>query len=81
LAKKVLFEGEKVQLTTVQKIDKTKAETKERKSKNSNQFFIWNFKKLRSEIAKEEEVPAYVIFNDATLRQLENQRPMSDSDF
>jgi len=35
LAKKVLFEGEKVQLTTVQKIDKTKAEPKERSPKTA----------------------------------------------
>lgn len=81
LAKKVLFEGEKVQLTTVQKIDKTKAETKERSPKTATNSLFEILRKLRSEIAKEEEVPAYVIFNDATLRQLENQRPMSDSDF
>ncbi|MGL3000443.1 DNA helicase RecQ [Flavobacterium sp. RSSB_23] len=81
LAKKVLFEGEKVQLTTVQKIDKTKAETKERSPKTATNSLFEILRKLRAEIAKEEEVPAYVIFNDATLRQLENQRPMSDSDF
>lgn len=38
-------------------------------------------KKLRSEIAKEERVPAYIIFNDATLKQLETERPMSDEEF
>ena len=81
LAKKVLFEGEKVQLTTVQKIDKTKAEPKERSPKTATNSLFEILRKLRAEIAKEEEVPAYVIFNDASLRQLENQRPMSDSDF
>lgn len=81
LAKKVLFEGEKVQLTTVQKIDKTKAEIKERTPKSATNSLFEILRKLRAEIAKEEEVPAYVIFNDATLRQLENQRPMSDSEF
>ncbi|VXB94764.1 ATP-dependent DNA helicase RecQ [Flavobacterium sp. 9R] len=81
LAKKVLFEGEKVQLTTVQKIEKTKTETKERSPKTATNSLFEILRKLRSELAKEEEVPAYVIFNDATLRQLENQRPMSDSEF
>nr|WP_315230619.1 DNA helicase RecQ [uncultured Flavobacterium sp.] len=81
LAKKVLFEGEKVQLTTVQKIDKTKAEIKERTPKTATNSLFEVLRKLRAEIAKEEEVPAYIIFNDATLRQLENQRPMSDSEF
>nr|WP_315146586.1 DNA helicase RecQ [uncultured Flavobacterium sp.] len=81
LAKKVLFEGEKVLLTTVQKIDKTKTEIKERTPKTATNSLFEILRKLRAEIAKDEEVPAYVIFNDATLRQLENQRPMSDSEF
>jgi ATP-dependent DNA helicase RecQ len=36
---------------------------------------------LRYEIAQEEEVPAYVIFSDAALRQMEILRPMTDDDF
>lgn len=80
-AKKVLFEGEKVQLTTVQKIAKEKPQTRERTSKTTDNSLFEILRKLRAEIAKEEEVPAYVIFNDATLRQLENERPMSDSEF
>nr|WP_315171908.1 DNA helicase RecQ [uncultured Flavobacterium sp.] len=80
-AKKILFEGEKVQLTTVQKIDKTKAEIKERTPKTTSNSLFEILRKLRSELAKEEGVPAYVIFNDATLKQFENERPMSDSEF
>lgn len=80
-AKKVLFDGEKVQLTTVQKINKEKFETQTTKTKSSANSLFEFLRKLRAEIAKEEEVPAYVIFNDATLRQLEIQRPMSDSEF
>jgi len=80
-AKKVLFEGEKVQLTTVQKINKEKFEIQTAKTKSSTNSLFEFLRKLRAEIAKEEEVPAYVIFNDATLRQLEIQRPMSDSEF
>lgn len=38
-------------------------------------------RKLRYTIAKEEEVPAYVIFSDATLRQLETERPISEAEF
>jgi ATP-dependent DNA helicase RecQ len=80
-AKKVLFEGEKVQLTTVQKVDKTKSEVKERMPKRTSNSLFEILRKLRSELAKEEGVPAYVIFNDATLKQFENERPMSDADF
>ncbi|MBP6758076.1 MAG: DNA helicase RecQ [Flavobacterium sp.] len=80
-AKKVLFDGEKVQLTTVQKISKDKSETKERVTKATVNSLFEILRKLRAEIAKEEEVPAYVIFNDATLKQLEAERPMSDEEF
>jgi ATP-dependent DNA helicase RecQ len=80
-AKKVLFEGEKVQLTTVQKISKDKPETKERVTKTAANSLFEILRKLRSEIAKEEGVPAYIIFNDATLKQLEAERPMSDEEF
>lgn len=77
LAKKVLFEGEKVQLTTVQKINIDKQEIKETKSKSITNSLFETLRKLRYEISKEESVPAYVIFSDAALRQMETERPMS----
>ncbi|TDE49112.1 DNA helicase RecQ [Flavobacterium sp. GT3P67] len=80
-AKKVLFEGEKVQLTTVQKINIDKQEVKETKSKSVANSLFETLRKLRYEISKEEEeVPAYVIFSDAALRQMETERPMSDQE-
>jgi ATP-dependent DNA helicase RecQ len=80
-AKKVLFEGEKVQLTTVQKVSKDKPEIKGRASRTAANSLFETLRKLRAEIAKEEDVPAYIIFNDATLRQLESERPMNDEEF
>ena len=80
-AKKVLFEGEKVKLTTVQKINKAQFEVKSTKAKTTVSSLFEVLRKLRAEIAKEEEVPAYIIFNDATLKQMENLRPMSDEEF
>lgn len=79
-AKKVLFEGEKVQLTTVQKINIDKPEIKETKSKTATNSLFETLRKLRYEISKEEAVPAYVIFSDAALRQMETERPMSDQE-
>ncbi|WP_426094519.1 DNA helicase RecQ [Flavobacterium sp. DSR2-3-3] len=78
LAKKVLFEDEKVQLTAVQKINSEKQETKETKSKSAASSLFETLRKLRYEISKEESVPAYVIFSDAALRQMETERPTSD---
>jgi ATP-dependent DNA helicase RecQ len=80
LAAEVLFEGEKVQLTTVQKINIDKSEIKEVKSKSVANSLFETLRKLRYEISKEENVPAYVIFSDAALRQMETERPMSDEE-
>ena len=80
LAKKVLFEGEKVELTTVQKINIEKQETKETKTKSVANSLFETLRKLRYEISKEESVPAYVIFSDAALRQMETERPISDTE-
>ncbi len=80
-AKKVLYEAEKVQLTTVQKINFDKSEKKEPKSKTVPNSLFETLRKLRATIAKEDEVPAYIVFSDAALRQMETIRPMSDSEF
>ncbi|WP_269684514.1 DNA helicase RecQ [Flavobacterium lacustre] len=79
-AKKVLFEGEKVLLNTVQKNNIEKSESKEPKSKTIANSLFETLRRLRYEISKEEEVPAYVIFSDAALRQMETNRPMSDQE-
>ena len=80
LAREVLFEGEKVQLTTVQKVNTEKADLKEPKTKSVANSLFETLRKLRYEISKEEAVPAYVIFSDAALRQMETKRPMSDDE-
>lgn len=80
-ARKVLFEGEKVKLTTVIKKVIDKNEIREAKVKPAANSLFETLRKLRYEIAKEEEVPAYVIFSDAALRQMEILRPMNDEEF
>lgn len=82
-ARKVLFEGEKVKLTTVVKKVIDKKEIKEAKSKvkTVESSLFETLRKLRYEIAQKDEVPAYVIFSDAALRQMETLRPMSDDEF
>ncbi|MBC5841829.1 MAG: DNA helicase RecQ [Flavobacteriaceae bacterium] len=79
-ARKVLFEGEKVQLTTVQKPTLEKIESKTKKGKTTANSLFETLRKLRYAISKEEEVPAYVIFSDAALRQMETNRPMSEDE-
>ena len=79
LAKKVLFEGAKVQLNNVQKVEINKTEPTAKVKTVANSLFE-SLRKLRYEIAKEEDVPAYVIFSDAALRQMEINRPMSEEE-
>ncbi|MGA9637392.1 DNA helicase RecQ, partial [Flavobacterium sp.] len=80
LAHEVLFNGEKVQLTTVQKVSTEKATIKETKTKPKNDSLFEKLRKLRYDLSKEESVPAYVIFSDAVLKQMEINRPMSDDE-
>lgn len=79
---KVLFEGEKVQLTTpVEFTKEVKTVTKEKKKKAVKDMLFERLRKLRYRIAQEEDIAAYLVFNDATLREIENERPQSDEEF
>lgn len=79
---KVLFEGEKVQLTTPVAFTKeVKTVTKEKKKKAVKDTLFERLRKLRYRIAQEEDIAAYLVFNDATLRVIENERPQSDEEF
>ncbi|QYA26347.1 DNA helicase RecQ [Gramella sp. MT6] len=77
-AKKVLFENEKVPLADVK--DK-KPQAQAEKTTTANNSLFERLRQLRLEIAREEDIPAYLIFNDAALKDMEKQRPMSDSEF
>ncbi len=79
LAKKVLFEQHSVQLADVKKVEIKQTQTiAEEKTADS---LFERLRKLRLELAKEEGIPAYLIFNDATLKEMEKERPISDAEF
>ncbi len=84
-SKKVLFGGEKVQLTTPVEFKKeTKVTAKEKKSKTkpaAKDTLFERLRKLRYRIAQEEDIAAYLVFSDATLKELENERPQTDNEF
>lgn len=79
-SKKVLFENELVELT--KPVIHTEKETKKKSVKKpiSNTLFE-RLRLLRQQIALEENIPAYLVFNDATLKEIERERPMSDEEF
>lgn len=78
-AKKVLFDNEKVFLADI-KEQQARAQDQKTTTPTANSLFE-RLRKLRLEISREEDIPAYLIFNDASLRDMEKQRPMSDSEF
>ena len=81
-AKKVLFENEKVLLTIpIEMNEKVKVTKTALPSQAKDNNLFDQLKKLRYQIAQEEKIPAYLVFSDATLRGIENARPMSASDF
>ncbi|WP_264618223.1 DNA helicase RecQ [Flavobacterium sp. 7A] len=81
LAHEVLFNGEKVQLTTIQKEIAEKATAKEsRAAKPKKDSLFEILRTIRYEISKKDKVPAYVIFSDAVLREIETHRPMSEEE-
>lgn len=79
MAKNVLFEKEKVRLADVNQVEIVK-EPEIAEKKVADTLFE-RLRKLRLELAKEEEIPAYLIFNDAALKEMEKERPMTDEDF
>jgi len=79
-SKKVLFENELVNLTRPAVITEKAAKKKAVNKVTSNTLFE-RLRKLRHSIALEEDIPAYLVFNDATLKDIEQNRPMSDEEF
>ncbi|WP_420574097.1 DNA helicase RecQ [Kordia sp.] len=80
-AKDVLFNSKKVDLANLVEVEKIQEEQKAKKPKARKNSLFERLRQLRLKIAQEEGVPAYQIFNDATLREMEAERPMSDEEF
>ncbi|MGB1268966.1 MAG: DNA helicase RecQ [Flavobacteriaceae bacterium] len=79
-SKKVLFENEVVYLTKPIVITEKETKKKTVKKPASNTLFE-RLRYLRQQIALEENIPAYLVFNDATLKEIERERPLSDEEF
>lgn len=79
LAHKILFQNRKVKLASLQIKEKTIA--KERIEKPDTFGLFEKLKQLRRDIAIEENVPAYVIFSDAALKDMEKLMPHNKNEF
>jgi len=80
-SKKVLFENEVVNLTRAVDVQEQQVITKEQKvAKVKKDTLFERLRKLRHQIALDENIPAYLVFSDATLKEMERARPMSESE-
>ncbi|UZO80219.1 DNA helicase RecQ [Aquimarina sp. ERC-38] len=80
-AKKVLFEGEKVRLANLKAIEKQKETLKKAAKTIQEDTLFQRLRKLRLSIAQKNDIPAYQIFSDATLKDIEKSRPLTDDEF
>lgn len=77
---KVLFNGFKVNMTKPVLYKDENSEPRQSKKDIFNSQLYNHLKSIRLTLAKMENVPAYVIFNDATLKEMSEIRPMYMSD-
>ncbi|MGK0334539.1 MAG: ATP-dependent DNA helicase RecQ [Paraglaciecola sp.] len=84
-ARRVLFEGDKVELvkmTTVKKrreVEKNKT-AKRAAVKREKLGFFDELRELRKELAREFGIPPYLVFNDVTLQEMVSQKPVTDAE-
>ena len=77
-ASQVLYQGKQVQM----KIEVEPAADEPQKKLSVDQTDLFDvLKELRAQLAKEANVPAYVVFSNATLTDMAKKRPLTMSEF
>lgn len=82
LGKDILFGKRKMELTVLQTLQATDKTVKTRKTTSitDDEELFNQLRKVRRDFSVEENVPAYVIFSDATLSEMVNQKPITSQD-
>ena len=79
LAKEILYDKKSVQLAVLHQIE---APIEKKTNSRSNPKGLFEkLRVLRYQIAKEQGVPAYVVFGDASLKDMETKQPLTKSEF
>lgn len=78
-AKKILFKNKSVKLATLQQVKKTTQTEKIVNYKPTGLFEL--LRGLRKDIAIKENVPAYIVFSDAALKDMEMRLPKTTEEF
>lgn len=79
LAKDVLFSNKKIELAVLQKETEKKKLASKARAKKTDLFE--KLRLLRQQIATEQNVPAYVVFGDASLKDMEAKLPKNKAEF
>jgi ATP-dependent DNA helicase RecQ len=80
--KRILFDGQKVMLSSYvepSKKELSKTKSKSKKGTSDDQLFE-RLRTLRLQLAKQENVPAYIVFSDATLKDMVDKKPRISTD-
>lgn len=80
--KEILYNKRKIDLTVLQIFQPSdkKEKTKKISSASPDEELFNHLRRIRRDFAVEENVPAYVIFSDATLDEMAKQKPMTERD-
>lgn len=83
-ARRVLFEGDTVELvrmTTIKKRREAESQkTAKRATVKREKLGLFDeLRKLRKEMAREFGIPPYLVFNDVTLQEMVDQQPVTDA--
>lgn len=80
--RQVLFQNKEVALTVLQSIQPTAqaANPKRTKVMGGEEELFNKLRGVRTKFAKTENVPAYVIFSDATLKEMAQEKPITATD-
>ena len=80
-AKQILFEGKTIRLANLVKNTTEEQKPKTTRSKSTRKDLFEKLRTLRSKLAAKMGVPAYVIFSDASLQDMEDKKPRTIEQF
>ncbi len=80
-AKQILFEGKKIRLANLVQNVTEEQKPKTKNSTRSPKDLFEKLRVLRSSLASNLGVPAYVIFSDASLKAMEDKKPRTVQEF
>lgn len=84
-ARRVLFDGEQVELVKMTTIkarrEQEDKKTKERATVKRERLGLFDeLREVRKELAREFGIPPYLVFNDVTLQEMTEQKPVTDAE-